>query len=184
VARLAAALGVGCLAFDPYVEPEGAEAHGVRLVDLGQLLRDADFVCVCCPLNDATRHLIGANELAQMKSSAFLINVARGPIVDQGALVAALEHGVIKGAALDVFEREPLAVEDPLVQMPNVILAPHALSWTDDLALGVGTSAITSVIAVANREHPSFVVNPSALQHPRLADWFGPATGGRDHEGE
>src|ERR1700716_3060530 len=99
-------------------------------MDLDDLLGCADFVSVHCPLNASTRHLLSERELGLMKPTAFLINTARGPIVDEMALVAAPRKGRLAGAGLDVFETEPLPVEHPLRQLDNVILTPHSASWS------------------------------------------------------
>jgi len=98
---------------------------GIEMTNLQSLLSESDFVSVNCDLNPTSQHLINADTLAQMKSSAILINTARGPIVDENALVAALRSGQIGGAALDVFEFEPLPKDSPLLKMDNVMLAPH-----------------------------------------------------------
>lgn len=144
------------LACDPYASSVPA---GVQLVPLEQLLRESDFVCICTTLTEQTRSLINAERLALMKPTAFLINVARGPIVDQAALTAALSAGQIQGAGLDVFEQEPIAENDPLLQMDNVILSPHALCWTDECFRGIGESATQSIIDVAEGRTPVHVVN-------------------------
>jgi phosphoglycerate dehydrogenase-like enzyme len=172
IVALARPLGLTCLASDPYVLEETATACGAKLVQLDELLARSDYVCVSCPLNEATYHLIGKQELARMKPSAFLINVARGPIVDQVALAEALQFGRIKGAGLDVFEREPPDPADPLLQCPNVILAPHSLGWTDELALGIGTSNLNGVVALSERQRPEHIVNQAVLKHPGLVKWF------------
>ncbi|MBK9207008.1 MAG: hypothetical protein IPL71_01335 [Anaerolineales bacterium] len=98
---------------------------GIEMTDLNSLLSNSDFVSVNCDLNSTSHHLINAKTLAQMKSTAVLINTARGPIVEETALVAALQSGQVGGAALDVFEYEPLPLESPLLKMDNVMLAPH-----------------------------------------------------------
>lgn len=98
---------------------------GIQMTDLQSLLSESDFVTVNCDLNPSSHHLINSKTLAQMKSSAILINTARGPIVDENALVAALRSGQVGGAALDVFEHEPLPLDSPLLKMDNVLLAPH-----------------------------------------------------------
>jgi phosphoglycerate dehydrogenase-like enzyme len=172
IAALARPLGLTCLAYDPYIPAEAATVVGVQLVELDALLARSDYVCVCCPLDETTRHLVGQRELDGMKPSAFLINVARGPIVDQAALVDALRTGQIKGAGLDVFEQEPPDPSDPLLQCTNVILGPHSLGWTDELALGIGMSNLNGVIALSKRHPPDHILNPAALQHPRLLEWF------------
>ena len=107
---------LGCViwAHDPYATLEQAQAAGVELVDLETLLRTSDFVSICCALTPETHHLINAERLALMKETAYLINAARGPIVDQAALTVALQERRIQGAALDVFEQEPVDPNDPI----------------------------------------------------------------------
>ncbi len=126
VARRAAAFGMRMLAADPAPPPaELVDALGVELVDQTTLLRESDFVSLHCDLNPSSHHLIDAAALALMRPDAVLINTARGPVVDEAALVAALRAGQIGGAALDVFEQEPLPADSPLLHMENVMLAPH-----------------------------------------------------------
>ncbi len=170
---LAAPFGMRHLAYDPYVTPEGAAATGVELVDLETLLRAADFVCVNCALTPETRHLLDAERLALMKPTAYLINTARGPIVDEAALTAALQEGRIAGAGLDVFEQEPVDPANPLLTLDNVIVAPHALAWTDELALGNGRNACESILAVAAGEIPQYVVNRAVIESSRLREKLG-----------
>ena len=166
--RLAQPFELRCLAFDPYATTETAAQVGATLTDLETLLRRSDFVCVCCALTPETHHLLDARRLALMPSGAYLVNVARGPIVDQAALTAALREGRLAGAALDVFEQEPVAPDDPLLTLDNVIVAPHAIAWTDELFLGNGTSACRSILDVAAGRVPRYVVNRAALDHPGL----------------
>jgi D-3-phosphoglycerate dehydrogenase len=150
-------------AYDPYVTSDVAESLGVSLVDLPTLMATSDIVCVIAPLTPETKHMIGAQELALMKQSAYLINVARGAIVDQGALTKALSEHRIRGAGLDVFETEPPDPHDPLFSLENVVVAPHALCWTDELALGMGHSALRAVIDVAQGHRPAHIVNPEVV---------------------
>ena len=173
VFRMAAPFGMRHLTFDPNVSPEEARAQGVTLVDLDTLLAESDYVSICCALTPETRHLIDASRLARMKRSAYLINVARGPIVDQAALTAALQDGTIAGAGLDVFEQEPVDPHDPILTLDNVIVAPHALCWTDECFLGNGRSACESILDVAAGRVPRSVVNREALEHPRARARFG-----------
>jgi D-3-phosphoglycerate dehydrogenase len=132
------------------------------------LFTESDFLVVVCPLTDETRKLINAERIALMKPTAFLVNVARGLIVDQQALAAALRDGRVAGAAVDVFEREPVDPGDPLLELDNVILAPHAIGFTDEIFRGSGQSACRSVLAVAQGRVPEHVVNRGVLDHPRL----------------
>jgi len=119
---------------------------------------------VCCALTSETRHLLNAPRLALMKPTAYLINMARGPIIDQQALTRVLKEKRIAGAGLDVFEQEPIDARDPLLEMENVILAPHALSWTDECFAGIGQAAISSILDVADGLVPRSVVNASVLE--------------------
>lgn len=168
VFALACPFGMRHLACDPYLSPGNVE--GVEIVDLETLLRASDFVCVCCALTPETRHLINAERLALMKPTAYLINVARGPIVDQQALTAALRERRIRGAGLDVFEQEPVDPNDPILALENVIVSPHAICWTDECFLGNGRSACESILDVAAGRVPRHVVNRAALDHPRLRE--------------
>jgi len=154
------------LAFDPYVGEDEAVRLGVELVELAGLLREADFVCVNCPLTPETRHLIGAAELGLMKPTAYLVNTARGPIVDEAALTRALAAGGIAGAALDVFEEEPLPANSPLHRLENVVLSPHAIAWTDELVALNGSGACESTLSVLRGEVPRHVANPGVIDHP------------------
>src|SRR5262249_8281715 len=132
------------------------------------LLARADYVCLCCALTPDTRHMINVQRLALMKRSAYLINVARGPIVDQVALYQALKTGQIQGAGLDVFEEEPVPPDDPILELDNAIVTPHAICWTDECFGLNGRTAIQSIIDVAQGTVPKFVVNRGALEHERL----------------
>lgn len=126
VLRRARAFGMKCLGNDPRPPSlQVLDETGVEMVGLDDLLRRSDFVSLHCDLNPSSRHLMSARELALMKPTAVLINTSRGPVVDEPALVRALERGAIAGAALDVFEVEPLPAESPLRRMDNVLLAPH-----------------------------------------------------------
>jgi phosphoglycerate dehydrogenase-like enzyme len=160
-------LGLGrMLAADPFVGAAEAARIGVELTSLESLLAEADFVCVNCPLAPETRHLVGAPELRLMKPTAYLINTARGPIVDERALVEALESGAIAGAALDVFEEEPLPAGSPLLGLENVVLAPHAIAWTDELFALNGRGACENALAVLRGGVPRHVVNPEVVERP------------------
>ncbi len=166
--HLAKPLDMHFMAFDPYVTPDEARELGVELVDLDTLFRSADFLTVNCPLTPETHCLVNADRLASMKPTAYLINTARGPIVDQVALTAALRDGQIQGAALDVLEQEPPDLEDPILKLDNVILAPHALAWTDQMFEGNGQSAVHSILEVAAGRVPHYVVNREVLKNPLL----------------
>lgn len=154
------------IAYDPYASRSVAGELGVELVSLDELLRESDYVVVNCPLTPETRHLIGAPELEKMKPSAFLINVARGPIVDEPALIDALHRRRIRGAGLDVFEQEPLDASSPLTRMDNVILSSHCMGWTDEMFRDMGRMDCEGALAVSRGEHPRHVVNTEVLRRP------------------
>jgi phosphoglycerate dehydrogenase-like enzyme len=134
------------------------------------LLRESDYVLVNCPLTPETRGLIGREEFARMKSDAVLINTARGPIVKEAALVEALQTGGIAGAALDVFENEPLGTDSPLTRMENVILTSHSIAWTEELFRDMGRIDCQGALAVYRGEAPQHVVNPAVLHNPIFLD--------------
>jgi D-3-phosphoglycerate dehydrogenase len=173
--RLARAFDLELLAADPYADAADIAALGARLVPLDTLLATADFVGVTCALTPETRHLIDAKALARMRPTAYLVNVARGPVVDEAALVAALAAGRIAGAGLDVFESEPIAAGHPLLGFDNVIVTPHALCWTDECFAAIADSGLRSAVDVAQRRVPAHVVNRDVLGHPRVRAWFGPS---------
>jgi phosphoglycerate dehydrogenase-like enzyme len=164
LARLVAPFGMRLLALSPHAEPAEAEALGVRLATLDEVLRESDFVSLHCRLTAATRHLIGPEQLARMKPTAYLVNVARGEVVDQAALVAALRERRIAGAALDVFEVEPLPQGDPLVALDNVILTPHWSASTSDVWRATGRAMAEGMLRAARGLVPDSVVNPEVLR--------------------
>jgi D-3-phosphoglycerate dehydrogenase len=164
--RLAAPFGLRFVAHDPAPDPALARALGVELVPLDEVFRRADIVAVNCPLSAATRHLVDARRIALMKPTAVLINTARGPIVEQAALVAALAARRIAGAGLDVFDPEPPPADDPLLALDNVVLAPHALSWTDQGFAAIGASAIAAVRATLAGGRAAYLVDPAVCDTP------------------
>ena len=164
LATLAAPFGLTILAADPFVTEPPA---GIELRSLDALLGAADFVVVTCPLTEETYHLLDAERLALMKPTAYVVNIARGPIVDGAALADALASGRLAGAALDVFEPEPVRPDDPLLGLDNVILAPHGIGLTDELLRLGGQSASRAVLAVADGRLPEFPLNPAVLARTR-----------------
>ncbi len=154
------------LAFDPFVAPEDASRLGVRLVGLDELLAGADFVSVHCPLTPQTRGLIGARELARMKPMAWLINTARGGIVDEDALFEALQARRIAGAALDVFAEEPVVRPHRFGALENVLLAPHCIAWTDELFRDIGRAACGALLELSLGRRPRGVVNAEVFDRP------------------
>lgn len=156
------------LACDPYADSANAAQQGIRLTELDTVLRDSDIVVITSALTQETRHLIDAPRLALMRPGSILVNVARGPIVDEQALIAALASGPLAGAGLDVFETEPLPASSPLLTMPNVVLTPHALAWTDEMALGNGQSAVRAILDVHRGRVPAILANPAVAASPQF----------------
>jgi phosphoglycerate dehydrogenase-like enzyme len=170
--RMARVFDLRLLAADPHVASRTMEEFGAKKVTLDDLMAQSDFVVVACLLNDETRHLIGARELARMKPTAYLINVARGPIVDERALYETLAARRIAGAGLDVFEEEPTPSSNPILSLDNVIVTPHSLAWTDELFDNIARTAIGAILAVHSGRRPQYLVNPEALSHPRVKAWL------------
>jgi len=165
--RLLRDFGVGrFMAFDPFVEDAILTSLATERASLEHLLRESDYVLVNCPFTPKTRHLIGEKELSLMKSSAFLINTARGPIVNQSALTRALQAREIAGAALDVFEKEPLESDSPLLKLDNVILTSHSIGWTEELFRDMGRIDCAEAINVSHGRPPASVVNREVLERP------------------
>ena len=158
------------LAFDPYASAERAREVDVEMVSLESLLRESDYVLVNCPLTPETRGLVGRDQFALMKPDAILINTARGPIVNESALIEALQRGQIAGAALDVFEKEPLSADSPLATMENVILTSHSIAWTEELFRDMGRIDCEGALAVYRGEAPPHVVNPHVFENPLFRD--------------
>jgi phosphoglycerate dehydrogenase-like enzyme len=139
---------------------------GVELTGLDDVFREADFLSISVPLLPETRGIVSADRIALMKPTAFLINTARGAVVDQAALTRALKERRLAGAALDVFEKEPLDPDDPLHDLDNVILTPHVLCETDQLQRGIGDSVVNSVLASMSGEVPQHIVNRAVVDSP------------------
>lgn len=163
VAKRAKAFGMRVIAYDPYLPPNVAQERGLDLVSLEALLLQADFVSVHAALTDETRHLLDAKHLALLRKSAYLVNCARGEIVDETALAAALKAGEIAGAALDVFEREP-PTGSPILAVENTSLTPHLGASTKEAQLRVGETVAEDVLRVLAGQKPEFVVNPDAMR--------------------
>ena len=168
LARICAPLDMRLIAHDPYIDPRSARAINVELTDLETVFRESDFLSVSVPLSADTRHLVNASRLQLMKSTAFLINTSRGPVVDQHALVEALKTGIIAGAGLDVFEPEPPEADDPLLTLDNVILSPHALCWTDQCFAGIGAQDLEHVFSIKRGVTPSVLVDPDVVNNSKF----------------
>jgi phosphoglycerate dehydrogenase-like enzyme len=160
------------LVSDPFVSAADVAQLGTRLVPLDELLAQADFVSVHCPLTERTRNLIGARELALMKPTAYLLNTARGGIVDEAALGAALRDKRIAGAAIDCFVGEPLTEPSVFASFDNVLLAPHCIAWTDELFRDIGRTVCRGMLDLAEGRVPRGVVNREVLDRPGFqAKW-------------
>ena len=163
VAKRAQAFGMRVISYDPYLPPKVAEERGIRLTTLEAVLMDADFVSVHAALTDETRHMLGAKQLALMKKSAYVVNCARGEIVDEAALAAALKAGEIAGAALDVFENEP-PTGSPVLAIDTTSFTPHLGASTKEAQIRVGETVASDVLRVLAGQRPEFVVNADVLK--------------------
>lgn len=152
------------LVYDPYVSQAAVEACGARQVSLDELLSQSDFVSLHCPLNEKTRNLLGARELALMQPHAWFLNTARGGIVDEEALFAALSQGRIAGAAIDCFVGEPLRAAPRFAELDNVLLAPHCIAWTNELFRDIGRMACQGMLDLVAGRRPRGVVNPAVFE--------------------
>jgi phosphoglycerate dehydrogenase-like enzyme len=165
--RIARPLGFSrLLASDPFVSQDQVQDLGVEMVDLDRLFRESDIVTVNTFLNDSTRGLVDERHFRLMKPTAYFINTARGPIVQHDALVKALKEKWIAGAGIDVFPAEPAANDDPLFELDNVIVTPHALAWTRNSMHDNGVEACGHVLRLAGGEIPVTVVNREVLARP------------------
>ncbi len=169
VAVRAKPFGFTLLAHDPFVEPSAAAPFGVTLVGLDELLVRSDIVSVHAPLMKATFHLLGEREFGLMKPTAYVINTARGPVIDQAALIAALQSGKIGGAGLDVFEREPLEADSQLLGLDNVMLTPHTAGVSDTSQAAVRRRTARNIARALVGDWPDSrdLVNPQVKGHPR-----------------
>ena len=165
VAKRASGFEMKILGYDPSPEPEKTD---IQFVSLEQLLRESDFVSVNVALTPETRNLINAERLGLMKKSAYLINTSRGPVIDEPALAAALKNGVIAGAALDVFVKEPLAADHILRNTPNVLLSPHQSSWAQDTGATVSHAAAQAIVDLSQGRRPRWVVDEKVFSSPNL----------------
>ncbi|MBB5159119.1 D-3-phosphoglycerate dehydrogenase [Saccharopolyspora phatthalungensis] len=160
-ARRARTLGLRVLGYNRTDRGSAAAEIGIESRSLDDVLRLSDYVIVAVAATPQTKHLIGEPELSLMKPTARLINIARGAVVDENALVARLSDGRLAGAGLDVFAEEPLRTDSPLINLDNVILAPHSLCWTDQFTASVSASVMAALIAVSRGQRPRDVVNTS-----------------------
>ena len=166
VAKKAAAFGMTVIAHDPVISETTAKEHGAQLVDLQELLTLSDFVTLHAPLIPSTHHMIGESELNLMKKEAFLINAARGPLIDENALYKALKNGDIAGAGLDVMEDNVPARNHPLLQLNNIIITPHTAFFSQESTLELEQRAATEVVNVYQGLMPDNLYNGDVLNHP------------------
>ena len=166
VAKKAAAFGMTVLAHDPIISETTAKEHGAQLVDLQELLTQSDFVTLHAPLIPSTHHMIGESELNLMKKEAFLINAARGPLIDENALYKALKNGNIAGAGLDVMEDNVPAKSHPILQLDNTIITPHTAFFSQESTLELEQRAATEVVNVYQGLMPDNLYNGDVLNHP------------------
>ena len=164
VAKRARGFEMRILYFSRRRKPELEASLGLEYRLMDELLREADFVSLHCALTAETRHLIGARELALMKPTAILINTTRGPVVDQAALAAALKAGTLAAAGLDVFEAEPVPLDDPILSLPNVVALPHIGSASVATRGRMARMAAENLLAALSGQRPPHLVNPEAWQ--------------------
>ena len=172
LARKAAAFGMRILAHDPLVTPEQAREAGVTLVSFEALLGESDFISIHAPLVEGTRRFFSGDVFRRMKPTAFLINTARGEIVDTGALTAAIDEGLLAGAGLDVFPIEPPAAGDPILRHPKIVVTPHAAFNSVESLIDLRQIAARQIAQILGGVRPDFIVNPQVLEQPNLRAKF------------
>lgn len=165
VARKAKGLGLRVIAYDPYLPGNIAEELGVAMVQFDSLLEEADIVSLHTGLTRETRHLIGMRELRKMKNSAYLVNVSRGAIVDERALITAISNGYIRGAGLDVTSPEPPLSDSPLLKMENVLITPHSAYYSNECDRNLRRQVEEEIFRVLRGEWPNCLVNPTAKEN-------------------
>ncbi len=164
VAPKAQAFGIRVVTYDPYVSKQVVDRAGVEQVEFDELVRISDYISIHTPLMPATHHLFNTDVFRRMKAGAYIINTARGPIIDEAALAAALDQGLIAGAALDVMEQEPPSAASPLFGRDNVIVTPHTSFYSEESLIDLQTKAAEEVARVLTGQAPKNPVNPEALK--------------------
>lgn len=165
VAKKLSGFGMNLIGSDPFVTQEDVAELGITVVTNEELYARSDFLCVHAPLIPSTRHMLGADEFRAMKPTAFVINAARGPVIDEPALIEALRAGEIAGAGLDVFEAEPPEPDNPLFTMDNVIVSPHNAALSDGALLAMAMDSATGIVEYLTKQPVSYPVNPTVLKH-------------------
>lgn len=156
-------IGYKVLAYDPFIDKETMAEEGVIKAELHELVAESDFISIHVPLFESTKHLISYKEFDLMKDSAYVINTARGPLIDEEALIDALENNKIAGAGLDVTETEPLPADHVFRKMKNVVLTPHAAWYSDKAFIEIREKAISNILDVYEGKEPTYWVNKKAL---------------------
>ncbi|EFV78483.1 hypothetical protein HMPREF1013_01349 [Bacillus sp. 2_A_57_CT2] len=151
-------LGFKLAAYDPFVSAEDMASAGVKKMELDEIIREADYLSVHVPLIKDTYHLLNADRFSQMKKNAVIINTARGPIIDEKALIEALENGIIAGAALDVAEEEPISIDSPLLHMDNVIITPHSAWYSEEAMVELRQKAAKNIVQVLKGEKTPYAL--------------------------
>ncbi|MDV2582202.1 C-terminal binding protein [Alkalibacillus haloalkaliphilus] len=164
VAKKAQAFGVEVYAYDPFIPQEVADSLGVKLVDLDELYKQSDYVSVHLPLNEQTEKLVSHDAFKQMKSHTYIINTSRGGVIDEVALIEALESGEIAGAGLDVLETEPIQEDHPFLSMDQVLLNPHAAFYSEEAEAELKRKAAQNVADVSKGKFPTYVVNKNVKE--------------------
>jgi D-3-phosphoglycerate dehydrogenase len=164
VASRLKSFGSRILVSDPYAEREMGKGDGIDVVSLDELLASSDFVSLHASLNPATAGMVDRSFLRKMKSGSFLVNTARGELIDETALHHAVVEGHLRGAALDCFSKEPPDPDHPLLQLPQVMVTPHTGSHTDEATSTMGWMSLQSCLAVLRGERPPYIVNPEVYE--------------------
>ncbi|TWI58000.1 C-terminal binding protein [Halalkalibacter nanhaiisediminis] len=170
LAKKAQAFGINVISYDPFVSAEVASEFNVELVDLNELCAKSDFISVHAPLIEATRGMISDEQFDLMKKEAFIINTARGPVIDEKALIRALEAGKIGGAGLDVLEDEPIASDHPFLKIENVILNPHAAWYSEESQLELQRKTAQNVADVLSGYYPTYLFNRDVKEKVSLKE--------------
>jgi D-3-phosphoglycerate dehydrogenase len=168
VAKRAKGFGVKILGYDPYISSDVAKEFGIEIVNLDTLLSESDIISIHCPLTKETYHLINEDKIRLMRKRPYIINTARGAIIDEKALYKALKEGWIAGAALDVFEIEPPPENNPLFELDNVVLTPHIAWYTEEALRRLEMSAVEEAIRILRGELPKNIVNREVLKFIKI----------------
>ncbi len=167
IAKRAKCFKMKIIYYQPQRDPEKEKSVGAKYASLKELLSKSDFISLHVPLTSETKDLIGKKELNQMKKTAYLINTSRGPVVDEQALYQALVEGKIRGAALDVFDQEPISADNPLLKLKNVVLTPHIGSATLETRTRMAVLAAQNTVKALNNETPPHLINPKVLEYKK-----------------